>query len=303
MNVRTRRMLSKIYFSIPLKRQFFITLRRYFKIPISLTQYLRFKGIIEVQLDMDHSFKMYHHGFEIENSLFWHGINGWEKTSLNIWLALSKHSNTIMDIGSNTGVYALIAKAVNPKSNIYAFEPVKRVFNRLVENIKLNSFDIKPIEKAVSNFDGKASIYDPGTDHLYSVTVNKNLNSSNQSCEIVEIQTVTLATFIGENDLKSIDLIKIDVETHEPEVFEGFKEFLEIFLPIILIEILNDVVGNRINEFIKDLEYLCYSIDEKSGCKEENIIETRKKGRNYLLIPKKKSIILDKIPISNYLMK
>ncbi len=302
MDIKTRRILSKIYFSIPFKKQIFLTLRRYLKIPISLTRYLRFKGIIEVQLDIYHSFKIHHYGFEIENSLFWHGLNGWEKTSLNIWLLLSRHCNTIMDIGSNTGVYALIAKAVNPESDVYAFEPVKRVFNKLIENIKLNEFNIKPIEKAVSNFDGKATIYDPGTDHLYSVTVNKNMNASNQTCEIVEIETVTLATFISENKLKSIDLIKIDVETHEPEVFEGFKDYLQFFSPIILIEILNEEVGSKINIFLKDLEYLCYSIDEINGCRKEEKVEARN-NRNYLLIPKKKSEMIDKISLNSFIIE
>ncbi len=297
----TRRILSRIYFGIPLKKQIFTTLKRFFKLPMSLTRYLRFKGIIEVPLEMNH-FNMHHYGFEIENSLFWYGINGWEKTSLNIWLALSKHSKTILDIGSNTGVYALIAKTANPESDVYAFEPVKRIYDKLKENIILNDFDIKLFEKAVSNYDGKAVIFDPGTEHIYSVTVNKNLNSITQQVEKVEIQTITLATFIVENHLESIDLIKIDVETHEPEVFEGFKDYLKLFLPIILIEILNDEVGRRINEFLKDLDYLCYSIDEQSGCKEEKRIETRK-DRNYLLIPKKKSEIIEIISLNSFMIK
>ncbi len=36
--------------------------------------------------------------------------------------------------------------------------------------------------------------------------------------------------------------MKIDVETHEPEVMEGFAEYYLKFKPIILIEVLNDQI-------------------------------------------------------------
>ena len=76
------------------------------------------------------------------------------------------------------------------------------------------------------------------------------------------IETITLDSFIKKNKLSKIDLIKIDVETHEAEVLEGFSEFLSAYKPSMLIEILTDEVGKKVEFLIKDLNYLYFNIDE-----------------------------------------
>ena len=62
----------------------------------------------------------------------------WEKVSLQLWEELCKESEVIFDVGSNTGVYSLLAKSSNPKSKVYAFEPIKRISALL--NLFLSSF-------------------------------------------------------------------------------------------------------------------------------------------------------------------
>jgi len=47
----------------------------------------------------------------------------------------------IMDIGANTGLYAIIAAIENPTAKVYAFEPHPIIFKYLKENIKTNSLD------------------------------------------------------------------------------------------------------------------------------------------------------------------
>ena len=71
---------------------------------------------------------MRHYGFQLENEIFWSGLtNGWEKISTRLWIELSKNSKVIFDIGANTGIYSLVSKSINPTSQVFAFEPVKRV--------------------------------------------------------------------------------------------------------------------------------------------------------------------------------
>ena len=47
-------------------------------------------------------------------------------------------SDVIFDIGANTGIFALVSGAANPKARIFAFEPVSRVFEKLKGNVALN---------------------------------------------------------------------------------------------------------------------------------------------------------------------
>ena len=176
----------------------------------------------------------------------------------------------------------LLQKTLSPNSKVYAFEPVQRVFNKLKENVQLNKFDITCVKKALSNKNGSAIIYDDNAEHIYSVTVNKNMFPADTKVIETKIETITLNSFIKQNNITNIDLLKIDVETHEPEVLEGFSEYLAIFQPSILIEVLNDEVGQRIADIVKGLGYLFFNIDENHGIRQVSHI-TKSDNFNYLL--------------------
>jgi len=257
---------KSIYRSIPYKQNLFSFLKFFYTPSPRIFKHLHFKGVIEVPINEGKKFFINHYGFQIENEIFWSGLtNGWEKVSINLWIQLCKDSPVILDIGANTGVYALVAKTINPNAKVFAFEPVNRVYDKLQENIALNSYDIVAIKKAVSDKSGTAVIYDTNEEHTLSVTVNRNtVNPEIQSVK-TEIQTVSLDDFIREYDLKNIDLIKIDVEMHEPEVLQGFLAYIAIFKPIFLIEILNEEVAEKVQNLIEGLEYLYFNIDENTG--------------------------------------
>ena len=174
-------MLSKtakvLYSSIPFKKQLFSALKLFWKPDEKVFRHLHFKGVFKVKLDESHAFKLRHYAFQIENEIFLGGIRGgWEKTSIDLWIKLCKNANVVFDIGANTGVLALIAKTMNPNSLVYAIEPIKRVYEKLVANVDLNNYEIRTFEKAASNRNGSAIVFDTPTEHILSVTVNKNLN-------------------------------------------------------------------------------------------------------------------------------
>ena len=213
-----KKILKSIYSFIPFKKNIFQVIR-IFPVPASVYRHLYFKGVFKVKFN-DHQFLFEHYGFQIENEIFWSGlINGWEKISMQLWIDLCKNSDTIIDIGANTCVYSRVAKSINPEAAVYGFEPVKRVYEKFHKNCILNNFDIKCLEYAASNFDGEAVIFDSVAEHVYSVTVNKNTAPNTETIETI-IKTKKLSTFINENKITKIDLIKIDVETHEPEVLQ-----------------------------------------------------------------------------------
>lgn len=258
-----RGLLKWLYKIVPFKRQIFTLLRR---MPISqaIYQHLYFSGVFKVEIE-NKSFKMIHYGYELENEIFWKGLEGWEKTTFKVWSALATRANCIVDIGANTGVFSLIAKTLNNESRVIAFEPVKRVFKKLNKNVRLNDFDITVVEAGLSNRNGIATIFDVPTEHIYSVTINKNLNASDQVVIPTEIATTTLTSFINTNQIDSIDLIKIDVETHEPEVLEGMIEILKRDRPSLIIEILNDEVAKKVDDLLGPLNYSYFVMNDKIG--------------------------------------
>lgn len=275
-------LVRKIYSLLPFKKQVFTLLKLFYTPPECIYRHLHFKGVFRVAVG-NSSFKIVHYGYQIENELFWGGINNaWEKQSLNIWVKLCRTSDVIFDLGANTGIYSLVAKAVSPNAKIYSFEPVKRICERLKENIAINGYDITAVEKAASSTDGTAIIYDTASEHVYAVTVNENRSPADTKVTETKIQTITLDTFIRENNIEKLDLIKIDVETHEPQVLEGFSHYLSKFRPAMIIEILSDEIGAAVQDSVKNLDYLYFNISEKGGVRRVDTI-LKSDSWNYLL--------------------
>lgn len=273
---------------MPFKQPLFKLLKNFAAPNESVYKHLHFEGDFKVRVDAAHSFRIRHYGFELENELFWRGLeNGWEHLSVSLWAKLVKNADVIFDVGANTGIYSLVAKSVNPAARVYAFEPVARVFEKLESNNRLNDFDIICFDEALSNTDGEATIYDMPTEHIYSVTINKNTNAPDAEVIPTQIKVVRLDTFIERNPVEKIDLLKIDVETHEAEVLEGMGKYLDEFRPAMLIEILNDEVGARVEALVKDKDYLYFNLDETSGS--IRLVETIQKSDyyNYLLCDRK----------------
>src|SRR6185369_1528373 len=106
-----RKIARKLYRAIPLKQPAFELVRRAVRLPEPLYRHLHFEGVIEVPVG-GRSFRMRHHGTQIENEVFWSGLFGrWEGASLRAWVAAARSARAILDVGANTGLYALAAGA------------------------------------------------------------------------------------------------------------------------------------------------------------------------------------------------
>ncbi len=276
--------IKKAYLKLPLQGVFSIV-KQIKKPSKKLYWYLRFRGDFAVAVDNSHSFRLRSYGSSIENSIFWAGLTGeWEAASVKLWIKLAEESDVVFDVGANNGIYALVAKAVNSKAKVYAFEPIDRIFDKLVENNQLNNYDIICKKCAVSNQDGTAVIYDIQHENSYSSSFNVDFaEERGEEVTPISIETTRLDTFIEQNNLEKVDLIKIDVETFEPEVLEGLGEYLKKFKPTLLIEILRNDIARKIEELVSGKGYLYFDINDDSGSIKKVERLTKSSSFNYLI--------------------
>ncbi|MBL7951194.1 MAG: FkbM family methyltransferase [Flavobacteriales bacterium] len=255
--------LKRLYEAIPFKREFFGLVRSIMPVPEPVFRHLHFKGVFKVPVDSRGSFRMMHHGYVIENELFWRGLKGWEHVSLELWQRLCHRSDTILDIGANTGVYAMLAQAVNPDATIIAVEPVARVFQKLQANAALNGARVHTVCAAVSDHTGTATLYDlPDSEHVLSVSLDPEWNKQSTRLRPVEVPTTTVLDLLRTHGKEKASLLKIDVETHEPAVLEGCGTLLKEHRPTLLIELLNDDVAARVATYVDGLGYEFYNVDD-----------------------------------------
>jgi FkbM family methyltransferase len=215
---------------------------------------------------------MRHFGYEIENELYWHGWgkNRYEGWSQRIWTDLARNAQFIVDVGANTGVFALAAQAVAaPKARILAVEPVARVFEKMAENIALNGNRIESAQAALSDHDGTAVLHDLPAEHSYSSSLEQRFSEQflgEWTNVCVEVPVARLDNLLAERGWPKADLLKIDVELHEPSVLRGMPKTLQN-RPAMLIEVLLPDVGAEIMQLIGGLGYEVFEIDEAEGPK------------------------------------
>ena len=259
------RLLKSAYDAFPFKKQAFLFLKLFFSPGHDLQERLNFGGPFRVNVPGGHFIMQNYDGHDhvIENEVFWNGLAGnWEKHSLSLWMKLCASAETIVDIGANTGIYSLVAKAIRPTAQVYAFEPVERIFAQLRHNMALNNFDVVCLNAAVSDIDGTRMLFDGPGAHTYTASMDPSFIPNAVGTKVI---TTTLSTFLRERRLESIDLMKIDVEKHEYEVLAGAAGLFGSKLPSMLIEILTDELGGKIEQLLAGSGYVYNAIDETRG--------------------------------------
>jgi FkbM family methyltransferase len=249
---------------------------------------VRFKGIFRTQPEGGTMVKIVNHGGNHENEIFWKGLTGktcYEADTLWLWQLLSKEAKVIIDVGANIGVYSLAAKALNPAAKVIAFEPAERTIKYLKENIVVNNFEIDAENIALSNSQGQAIFYDTVPDHQTSASLNpdKVKNNKGYHVEMLEykVEVNTLDNYLKDKGIAKVDLIKIDVEMHEPEVLKGMKNCIASGLPSLFVEVLNNDLGKQVEGLLKDYGYMCFSLTEYKQMKQVTGIDVIPEKWNY----------------------
>jgi FkbM family methyltransferase len=135
----------------------------------------------------------------------------------------------VVDVGANIGWHTLIsAERVGPSGHVRSFEPNPHTYEFLHSNIFMNGLwdRCTAIQSALGRAEGEAILRTPGT---YTGGANLRekdtgaLNWMAQSDEEVTVKVMKLDDALSDN--LRYDVLKIDVEGYEAEVFGGAEEF------------------------------------------------------------------------------
>jgi hypothetical protein len=86
------------------------------------------------------------------------------------------------------------------------------------------------------------------------------------------VPTVALDPFLEERGLGSVSLVKLDIETAEPEALEGMSQTLERDRPAIFCEVLSADVGARLQTILSPLGYRYYHLTPQGPVEREEIL-------------------------------
>ena len=114
------------------------------------------------------------------------------------------------------------------QKKVYAFEGDAINFEVLSKNVRLNRVEDKiiPVKALLSDRDGISKIKMTGSG-----------SSSTLANDGTEVESITLNSFVINNNIEHIDFIKLDVEGAELDVLKGARETIKKFKPKLAISV------------------------------------------------------------------
>lgn len=174
---------------------------------------------------------------------------------------------TFLDIGANIGLFTLSIANEFKDIAIFSIEASPRVYSYLQDNLKLNSIsNVTAFQLGLSNNDNQEiNFYSDeakyGTGSFAPIFTNKA-----EKVKCTKLDTLIVNKLIPNH----VDIIKIDVEGFELQVFQGSKNLLEKEdAPIILFEFVDWAEGNAGNikgsaqTFLMSLNFKLYQLNGK----------------------------------------
>ena len=223
------------------------------------------------------------------------GFLGYEGETIRLFLPLVRQAQTVIDVGANTGLFALLAAKANPACRVWAFEPVPFIFDMLERNIRLNGLtNLQAVAAAVADATGETSFFVTHT-RVGIPTDSSSCAGFRSQVEEVRLPTITLDEFVERANLPPIDVLKIDAETTESQVIRGAVNMLREHRPLVICEVLADVDHDYLQQTFENLDYQFFHIGPT--CLEQH---PRLRGsvavdeRNYVFVPAEKQAMLVK---------
>ena len=241
-------------------------------------RHVPYRGLVKVEVTPGYSFRIVARGAQIENSLYWEGIYGHEAVSMRTWIERARDSKVVLDIGANSGVFALAAAAMGA-TQVHAFEPLPRIYEILRENLASNSFpSLNAWQYAVSDKPGEAELFDPGGDVPTSASLSSQFSHSHfgDGLPTIRVPVTSVDAFCTERGIGQVDLIKIDVEGHEEFALRVMVQTVLRCRPVIVMEVL-DEYDSQLRSVVRELfgsGYCWERIDEGSEHPNHNVLLT-----------------------------
>lgn len=268
---------AKVVFSIAKKQ------------PEFLIKHLHRTGLVESKLPNGRILKLNSKGDDwVSNQVFWRSWQGYEPETIPLFYKLAEKSAVTFDVGSYVGFFTLIAAHANPNAKVFAFEPMKAIYQRLVRHIELNSLkNVTATLGAVGSDEGEAEFFhaediDLPTSSSLSLDFMQNIENLTST----KVKVFQLDKFAKENRVEKIDLMKVDTETTEPAVLIGARGLLSKHQPDIICEVLaGRAEGQKLKEILTPFDYDFYLLTPEAAVKKDEI-EGHPDFLNYLFTKK-----------------
>lgn len=138
--------------------------------------------------------------------------------------------NTVIDIGANTGQFAITMTYLLPEVMIYSFEPIPECFQELKQRMKFfinfKAFNIG-IGEANTESEFEYNSFSPSSSFLRINDIHKNIYPNTCETKNITLKLTTLDNVAEEIKVAESLMIKIDVQGYEEKVLIGGEKTIK----------------------------------------------------------------------------
>ena len=171
----------------------------------------------------------------------------WDADVGRVLCEVVRPGGVLFDIGANSGVMSMeAAQAVNGDLSVIAFEPQPELATACAVSAHLNGFErVRVLRCLLGQEGGEAALFVPQYS-VHASVVSRSSDSRKIPCRVYALDEL-----VQSGAIPAPDVIKIDVEGAELDVFRGARGVLKKHKPTILFE--SDKNSNRFGYVRRDL--------------------------------------------------
>ena len=173
-----------------------------------------------------------------------------------------KKFKNVVDVGANVGLWTEYIRNVADVEQVYLVEP-NIIALQILNKTYGNESNINVVGSAMSNFDGELELFVDGDNSLISSIVTKHMDDNfGTTSRKMTVNSIRFDTFIQKYGITNIDLMKVDIEAAEYDLFESMSESDFSIIQNILVEYhLNDerILDRDVKNIVKKFEQFGFS--------------------------------------------
>lgn len=137
-----------------------------------------------------------------------------------------KSDDIVFDIGANIGFFTLDAAGKAKKGQVYAFEPIETLCERIKKSCSTNKLDnVTIVPYAAGSKTGALTF------HLDATQLLTGGSSELSTGKKLLVQQTSIDEYVQTNEIPHVDFIKMDIEGMEPEALRGARQTLKKHKP------------------------------------------------------------------------
>lgn len=223
----------------------------------------------------------------IAKKFFWTGGTrepAEDRLALDLFAAMARHSDVILDIGCNSGLFSLVAARANADAKVLAFDILPEALHILLDNLIINGLSHR-VEFQLAGI-GKQGIFKAPFNSISSeMPSSLSLELPQRTGNGVEVPVRALDDVCLPHSRGKKLAVKIDVEGTEVDIFDQGQRTFEECRPALICEVLpsgRDVA--RYDALLALWSYRKFLITD-CGLRQQAHIEPHLHFRDWLLLP------------------